>query len=105
MQIIIPLEFGFKDSSLYGGLTLKIELEISFLWIISFIINYYVILHYKKLHDIENNLIYSFLRWAKLMMKLTHIRNIASQHSMALISTQAMPTINQLVTQLLWEAA
>lgn len=44
------------------------------------------------------------IRWAKLMMKLTHIRNIASQHSMTLLSTQAMPTINQLVIQLFGEA-
>ncbi|CAL4234861.1 unnamed protein product [Meganyctiphanes norvegica] len=45
------------------------------------------------------------IRWSKLVMKLTHIRNVASQHSMALLSTQAMPTINQLVIQLFGEAA
>jgi len=45
------------------------------------------------------------IRWSKLVMKLTHIRNVASQHSMDLLSTQAMPTINQLVIQLFGESA
>lgn len=45
------------------------------------------------------------IRWSKLLMKMTHIRNVASQHSFTLLSTQAMPTINQLVVQIFGLAA